>query len=352
MVSIVLVTYNRAQRLRLSIQDILNQTFKDFELIICDDCSTDSTEEVCKEFETLDSRIRYYRHYSNLQMPANCNFGIQKAIYPYVAILHDGDRFKPQLIERWYEAITKHDSVGFVFNTIGSTDANDNLVDCRIEFEEGVIPKDYLLKKIFFRRWLFDSPVWGEAMIKKELLEDYGFLKKRYSFYADVDLWMHILHTHDAYFCAEPLITAPMTTVQPHLFDDNLVKTFLYLFTMQLDHRTKAFKNKPMSLIKELAICWTQGFVNLNYKLLLLVKNFSFQSFIHSAKHLKRSALFLFPWIVVLILYPLLYPFLRLFNFAKKMLRSPQVLQATKGLVLLLNKVMIVSEFDQLLLLA
>ena len=74
MVSIVLVTYNRAKRLRLSIQDILNQTFKDFELIICDDCSTDSTEDVCAEFAKADDRIRYYRHNSNLQMPANCNF--------------------------------------------------------------------------------------------------------------------------------------------------------------------------------------------------------------------------------------------------------------------------------------
>jgi len=99
MVSIVLVTYNRAKRLKLSIQDILKQTFKDFELIICDDCSTDATEAVCRGFVAKDDRIKYYRHASNLQMPANCNFGIQKSIYPYIAILHDGDRFKPDLIE-------------------------------------------------------------------------------------------------------------------------------------------------------------------------------------------------------------------------------------------------------------
>src|SRR5688500_976602 len=147
MVSIVLVTYNRAKRLRLSIQDILNQTFKNFELIICDDCSTDSTEDVCTEFAKVDGRIRYYRHNSNLQMPANCNFGIQKAIFPYIAILHDGDRFQPTLIERWYEAITKNDSVGFVFNTIGSSDADDNLIKWHSEFKEGVISKEYLLKK-------------------------------------------------------------------------------------------------------------------------------------------------------------------------------------------------------------
>ena len=97
MVSIVLVTYNRAARLRLSIQDILDQTFKDFELIICDDCSTDSTESVCRQFEQRDPRIRYFRHPQNMKMPGNCNFGIEQAKFDYVAILHDGDRFKPEL---------------------------------------------------------------------------------------------------------------------------------------------------------------------------------------------------------------------------------------------------------------
>lgn len=340
MVSIVLVTYNRAERLRLSIQDILNQTFKDFELIICDDCSTDATESVCMEFAAIDKRIRYYRHNNNLRMPVNCNFGMQKANYPYVAILHDGDRFKPTLIERWFEAITKNDSVGFVFNTIGATDIDDNLIHWQAEFDEGVVSKEYLLKRVFFRRWLFDSPVWGEAMIRKDLLEGYGFFKKRYGFYADVDLWMQLLHSHDAYYCAEPLMTGPTQAVQPHLFDDNLIKTFLLLFTMQLEHRTKAFKNKPLLLIKELAICWAQATCNFTYKLLLLVKNFSFQSFMNSAKYLKRRALFFLPWLVVLILYPLLYPFLRLFDSVKKSIRPPQVLQATKSLLFITSTIL------------
>ena len=105
MVSIVLVTYNRASRLKLSIQDLLDQTFQDFELIICDDCSTDSTERVCRDFQRRDNRIRYFRHPENIAMPANCNFGITKCNFEYVAILHDGDRFMPSLIEQWYRAI-------------------------------------------------------------------------------------------------------------------------------------------------------------------------------------------------------------------------------------------------------
>ena len=59
MISAVLVTYNRAERLRLAIQDILNQSFADFELIICDDCSPDHTKEVCEEFSAKDNRIHY-----------------------------------------------------------------------------------------------------------------------------------------------------------------------------------------------------------------------------------------------------------------------------------------------------
>lgn len=331
MVSIVLVTYNRARRLKLSIQDILDQTFKDFELIICDDCSPDSTESICREFSEKDKRIKYYRHGKNLRMPANLNFGIQKAIYPYVAILHDGDRFKPDLIEQWYKAISTHESVAFVFNSIGTTDANEKLVSASHDFDEGLITKDHLLKKVYFRRWQFNSPVYGEAMVRKKLIEENGFLKKKYGFYADVDLWMQLLHSHDAYYCADTLITGPLKTLQPRLFDDNLIKTFLYMFSMQLAHRKKAFRHQPLILTQELAICWALAFVNLNYRLLLLVKNFSFQSFINAAKLLKRSILFLIPWFIILILYPLLYPFLQLFKVVKNAVTKPLETQTIKG---------------------
>ena len=323
MVSIVLVTYNRAKRLKLSIQDILKQTFKDFELIICDDCSTDSTEAVCRRFAAKDNRIKYHRHASNLQMPANCNFGIQKSIYPYIAILHDGDRFKPDLIEQWYNAISKNDNVGFVFNSIGTTDENDHVVHSDNQFSEGILQHDFLLKKVFFRNWYFGSPVYGEAMVKKKLIEKNGFLKKRYGFYADVDLWMELLHSKDAYYCADTLISGPDKSLQPRLFDDDLIKEFLYMFRMQLAHRKKAFKNKPWDLFKELSICWSQALISLNFRLLLLVKNFSFKSFVKASKLLKKTFIFLASWVVILILYPLLYPLLKTFKFIKQLNSRP-----------------------------
>ena len=170
-------------------------------------------------------------------------------------------------------------------------------------------------------------------MIKKKLVEERGFLNKRYGFYADVDLWMELLQSHDAYYCSDTLITGPEKAIQPHLFDDNLIKEFLYLFHMQIKHRKKAFGKQPFTLAKELIICWTQAMLGLNYRLLLLVKNFSFMSFIKASNLLKRSFLFIASWAVILILYPVLYPLLKLFNFVKKNTDSrPVVASAVKGL--------------------
>jgi glycosyltransferase involved in cell wall biosynthesis len=321
MVSIVLVTFNRAERLRLSIQDILEQTFKDFELIICDDCSTDDTEKVCRAFSAQDERIKYHRHSSNKQMPANLNFGIRQSVYDFVAILHDGDRFRSDLIEKWYNAISANESVGFVFNSIGETDENENAEVVHREFEEGIIEGDHLLKKVFFRRWLFDSPVWGEAMVRKQLVEDYDLLKLEYGFYADVDLWMKLLHSHDAYYCSDLLITGPLKKIQPRLFEDNQVKVFLKLFNMHLKHRRQTFRSQPIELFSELSIFGAQAFFNLSYCLLLIVKNFSFRTYIGTAGLLKQSA-FLIPWVIILLTYPILYPSLKTFAMFKSLSRK------------------------------
>jgi len=65
-VSICLTTYNRASVLSQTIDSLLTQTFSDFELIINDDCSTDDTKQVCRDYETRDKRVKYYCNTHNL----------------------------------------------------------------------------------------------------------------------------------------------------------------------------------------------------------------------------------------------------------------------------------------------
>jgi cellulose synthase/poly-beta-1,6-N-acetylglucosamine synthase-like glycosyltransferase len=66
-VSIGLAVFNGENYIREAIDSILAQTFTDFELIISDNASTDRTKEICKEYESKDSRTEYYRNPSNTQ---------------------------------------------------------------------------------------------------------------------------------------------------------------------------------------------------------------------------------------------------------------------------------------------
>ena len=64
-VSIIIPTYNCARLIGRAIESVLNQTYRDFELIIVDDGSTDNTDEVIKGFQQKDNRIIYFKHDQN-----------------------------------------------------------------------------------------------------------------------------------------------------------------------------------------------------------------------------------------------------------------------------------------------
>jgi glycosyltransferase involved in cell wall biosynthesis len=74
MVSIILPTYNwREEWIRKSIESVLNQTYKDFELIIINDASTNDIEKVIKEYEKKDDRIVYVKNEKNLKLTKTLN---------------------------------------------------------------------------------------------------------------------------------------------------------------------------------------------------------------------------------------------------------------------------------------
>lgn len=100
-ISCVIPTKNRSGLLSEAIKSIVNQTYKDWELIIVDDGSTDNTYEVCKDFSDIDSRIKYFKNPGKGGAAAR-NYGISKSAGEYIAFLDDDDislphRFESQL---------------------------------------------------------------------------------------------------------------------------------------------------------------------------------------------------------------------------------------------------------------
>lgn len=91
-VSVIMPSYNKAEYIADSINSILNQTWKDFELIIIDDCSSDNSAEVIRAVR--DPRIRFYQNSENIGIAANRNKGLELARGEYIALL-DADDLSP-----------------------------------------------------------------------------------------------------------------------------------------------------------------------------------------------------------------------------------------------------------------
>ena len=110
-VSIGLPVYNGANYLEEAIQSVLDQTFTDFEFIICDNASTDTTEAICRAAAERDDRIRYYRHPENLGAAKNYNSTLAKARAPYFRWMCHDDVLAPTCLEACAHVLDAHPDV-------------------------------------------------------------------------------------------------------------------------------------------------------------------------------------------------------------------------------------------------
>lgn len=98
LVSVILPTYNRAFLLPRSINSVLNQTYKNLELIVVDDNSTDNTKEIVKGLK--DKRIKYVQHKNNKGAAAARNTGINLSKGEYIAFQDSDDEWLPEKLEK------------------------------------------------------------------------------------------------------------------------------------------------------------------------------------------------------------------------------------------------------------
>jgi len=113
-VSIGLPVYNGARYLPAAVDSIRAQTFEDFELIICDNDSTDETEEICRRYAQADSRIRYYRQPKNLGAAPNYNSALARARAPYFRWACHDDLLAPTNLEQCVDVLDSSPNVVLV----------------------------------------------------------------------------------------------------------------------------------------------------------------------------------------------------------------------------------------------
>lgn len=108
-ISIIVPVYDVEKYLENCIESILNQTFKDFELILVDDGSTDNSGKICDIYEKKDSRIKVI-HKNNGGLSSARNAGLDIACGKYVGFIDSDDSIHPRMYEILYDLIKKYES--------------------------------------------------------------------------------------------------------------------------------------------------------------------------------------------------------------------------------------------------
>ena len=104
-ISVVMSTYNREHAIAGAVESILNQTMKDFELIVVNDGSTDKTQEILEEYAKKDDRLIVIKNEKNMGLVAGLNKGLDAARGKYIARMDDDDKSLPYRLERQFLAM-------------------------------------------------------------------------------------------------------------------------------------------------------------------------------------------------------------------------------------------------------
>ncbi len=181
MISVLLPVYNAQEFLREAIESILNQSFKNFELIIINDGSTDHSEEIICSFD--DKRIVYVKNETNLKLIETLNKGIQLCKGKYIARMDADDISMPDRLEKQYRFMESNPSVGLCGTWAKVINEKGEETGRIKNFTQNADLKIHLLFSVPF--------VHPTVMMKTELLKE-EFYSTQYPHAEDYDLWCRL----------------------------------------------------------------------------------------------------------------------------------------------------------------
>lgn len=128
LVSIIMPVYNVEEYIDEAIESILKQTYKNFECIIIDDCSTDGTVVHLEKYAELDSRIRIIKNAQNLKICLTMNKGLAEATGEFILRMDGDDISEPERIEKLIKLLDENPEIALVGSQILSIDENGGVL--------------------------------------------------------------------------------------------------------------------------------------------------------------------------------------------------------------------------------
>ena len=201
LVSVIIPTHNRPVMLKLALESVLNQTYKNIEVIVIDDGIEMRAKDVISSFN--DNRIVYFQNEKSLGSAISRNIGIKKATGEYIAFLDDDDQWMPNKLEKQIEMFSKTpNDVGYSFTSvINEFDDHE---------ETTIVPNgiaDYHSQIVDGMRTLTVTLV-----IKKEVFDKVGMFDEDFPNHQEMELMFRVSKEYKGLAINEPLTRVSMRT--------------------------------------------------------------------------------------------------------------------------------------------
>ena len=188
-ISIIMSCYNHDKFVGEAIESVLNQSFKDFELLIIDDNSTDKTYDIVNSFK--DPRIKVFRNEKNFGMVFNTNSLIKKSNGEYIAIINSDDSWLPEKLQKQLDFLENNVDYGACFTLANIIDEDNKIIKNNIQdsFKYHELDRFGFLNYFFF----YNNPLcYPSVLIRKNIFKKTGFFNPAFIILLDIEMWIRV----------------------------------------------------------------------------------------------------------------------------------------------------------------
>ena len=202
LVSVCIPAYNNADYISETIDCILNQTYKNIELVICDDHSTDKTIEVIQSYS--DPRVKLFLNEKNLGMSGNWNNCLNHCTGEFIKLICADDMLTNDALEKEVIALINHPSAVMSESDTQFRDLQGNTKGSYTRYKKsGLVTGKVIARAGLFSRNLFGAPL--NNTFRRSVLEQVHGFDPSFKYILDYDFWVSIACLGDVYIIHEPL---------------------------------------------------------------------------------------------------------------------------------------------------
>lgn len=213
-VSVCIPCWNSENRIGKALDSVLAQTYADFEIVVSDNASTDSTVDVVRSFR--DSRIRLNQNPANVGCYPNHNITWRLSTGDLITFLHSDDAYEPHRLAILVKALDEYPNAVFAYNAVAMVTSNGAVQEMLRSHPESTVLSgiDELRYQLGYNTGIMG--IVNPPLVRRQTMEKVGGYDIRFAYAGDRHLHWRLCTLGQVAYCAEPLYRY---LVHPYAFD-------------------------------------------------------------------------------------------------------------------------------------